>query len=584
MRLAIIAVVLAIGILLAANQVTAKEIARVITFPGHVTGFNIFSVDNTSWLSAALYVNDSDVDLLGIPVGGSINWYKVVPLSPGRYFSLTPVLLHGGKVYVLGMLWSAPEQIKQLRPRLFVGVLSLRELRGETSALSLGKGNKTLGIIPVGSQLVETSQGTHVLYLVADLVRKESAENTSSTKRFSPAGFMVLRIGLEKMKTKALTFPVENIVVGAQRVSDGIVYVAGINGTNILDMAQQLRNTSLAIGAIHGNTLNLHYYSVPGCDIPVSMTISDNILYLGCVKPDTFSLGLMAINLTDWRPLWAVMYNVTTVSLKNVVIGRYIYALVMNGLLIVDRETGKPVKALVTTIAREERAAGVANIVDIGRLGNEYYAEMRSIVGDTVVLVPLKLVVKAKCIQVEDIVFGETKIAPKPLKIQPLGTKTIQGQVVNINTSQGPSLLLVKYTNVLEKEAEIKYPVKCRPQGFPTLTTTITATTRIITLTATTTTTPTQTTIMSINMTRPVSKEHSATETGPIIHHSATSSVNPATSTPGNKTGASAISSTPVATSSAKAVNSHDWKRTTIAAALVALAVIGVVILLMRRK
>ena len=586
MRPAIIATVLAIGLLLAASQATAKEIAKAIVFPGSPVEFSVVNAGNSTLFDAAIFVGKGSVELLGVLSNGNITWYKVTSLSSSKFFSYAPVLLSDDKIYIFGAQGAALQRV-----RLLVGTLFLRELRGETTLIELRtSGNETLNIIPIGIQPVKAQQGSHVLYLVANLVKTRPIGNATYEKEYILNGIVFLVVGLEKLVVNATLFSIRDVAVLAQRAIGDTVYVAGISAPNVSQIPLPPRNLSLVIGILHGNTLSLHYYRASECIMPIAMDIQDNTLYLECTNPERFQLSLLAVNTRTWRIEWAMTYNVSAAFVGKVqppvVIGDKIYTPVMNGLLVVNGGTGRPLKALSVAATPTTRAPRVIG-VNIWRIGGEHYVALMNalmnVEGKTVTLIPLTLIEKAKCIQAGGIALGETKIAAKPLKLLPLGTKTIHGRRFGVNMSQGPSLILTKYANISEKDEAVTYPEKCRPQGFPTPTITITATTRTITLTAIATTTPSQTTTVSINMTRPVSKEQSTTETGPIIHHSATSSVNPV-STPGNKTGASAISSTPVATSSAKAVNSHDWKRTTVAAALIALAVIGAATLLMRRK
>ena len=582
MRLAIIAIALTIALLLAANQATGKEVAKAIVFPKPPLGFRIINSDNSTLFHATLFAGNGSIELLGVPGSSNITWYKVTPLSPSKFFSYTPILFAKDKVYVFGAIATTLEQIKQLRPTLLVGTLSLRELEGKTMLLELGIDNRTMGIIPVRSQVIRTSKGSHVLYLVADLVRSKPRGNNSSHEELGPAGFALLEIELERTRPSATIFPAHDIVVMAGYVKgDNKVYVAGIGSTTIPEMIQELKNITLVIGTLHNNVLSLHRYSVPGCDIPVTMIINNNVLYLVCMNAINSSIGLLAINPSTWHPLWARMYNISIISTESVLVGKHIYIPVMNGLLIVDSETGKPVKALVTAATPTEQVPPGLTAVRVERLGNKYYVVITSSGDETVTLLPLGLAEKAKCIKAGDIVLGEAKIIAKTIKPQLLGTETIQGRQVSVNTSPGPSLILTRYTNVSEKEIEISFPNKCKPQGNQALTITMSTTTRTVTMTTVITTITEKN-----NVTRQVTTKQPTIKTGPTTSYCDTSSVSSVrqSTTPKNKATVSATTSTLPQTSSTKAINHHGWRGVAAVAAIIVLAVVAVVALLVRRK
>ncbi len=583
MRPTIIVITLVIGLLLAASQATGKEVAKVIVFPGSPVEFGVVSTGNTSLLDATIFVGKGGMRLLGILSDDNVTWYKVAPLSPSKFSSYAPVLLSGDKIYVFGAQGTAFQRL-----RFLVGTLSLRELRGETTLIEPRTGgNETPHIIPIGIEPVKTPRGSHVLYLVANLVNTRSTGNATYEKEYVFKGVVFFRIGLEKLTIDATFFPARNVAILAQHVIDDEVYVAGISGSNISQISIPPRNLSLVIGALYGNTLSLHYYRVPECIMPIAMNIQDNMLYLECAKPEKFQLSLLAVNTKTWQIEWAMMYNVSGAFVGKIqppiVMGKKIYVPIMNGLLVVDGETGRPLKALSIASTPTSRAPRVVG-VNIWRIENNNYVSLMNVEGKAVILVSLRLVEKARCMQVGEIALGEVKIVSEPLKYSILGQKTIQGEQLSISTSPGPSLILVKYTNVSVKEAEIKYPENCKPQGFPAPTMTITKTTTTITLTAINTTTLTQTTITPTNTTKPLGTEQSVTKTGPTTPYGTTSPVKQSTTTPRNEASAPAAMSTSPVASSAKVVNHHSWKEAAVATSIIVLAVIVAVALLARRK
>ena len=580
MRLVIVAIALAMSLLLVAQQVTSREVARVIVFPGHPIEFSVVRADNASLLDAAVFTGNESIRLLGIPSGSHITWYRVALLSPSKFFSYAPILLSGDKVYVFGAQGTTFQRV-----RLLVGTLLLRELRGETTLIEPRiSSNETLYVIPIGLQPVRTPQGFHVLYLVANLVETRSAVNTSYEDKYSFTGIAFFRIGLEKLSVGATLFPLRGLAVLAQRVSGGTVYVAGISALNISRLVPPPMNITLVIGSLRGGELSLHYYRVQGCDMPIAMNVQDDTLYLECAKPESFRLGLLAVNTKTWRIEWAIMYNVSAMLVGKIqpplVMDKRIYVPIMNGLLVIDRETGEPLKALLiaaTSTHSEPRVVGV----NIWRIGNDHYVALINVEGKRVTLIPLKLVEKAKCIQVGSIALGETKIAPKQLKYLPLGTKTIQGKQLSVDMSRGPLLILAKYANVSEKEAVISYPENCKPQGSPLLTSTMTATTRTVTP-ATITTMYTST--IPMNTSKLTSTEQSVIRTGPTTPYSTTSSVEQSTSTPSSRSATPAITSTASTTSSTRTTKHRGCEGTALVIVITVLALIGAILLLMRRE
>ncbi len=583
MRPAIIAITLAIGLLLAAGQAAGKEVAKVIVFPGSPVEFGIVNADNASLLDVTILTGKGSVRLLSIISDNNITWYKVAPLSPSKFFSYVPVLLSGDKIYVFGAQGTTFQRLGFL-----VGTLSLRELRGETTLIEPRTGgNETLYIIPIGIEPVKTQHGFHVLYLVANLVNTRSTGNATYEKEYVFKGVVFFRIGLEKLTINATLFPIKDVAILAQHVVGNTVYVAGISASNTSLLTSPPRNLTLVIGALRGNTFSLHYYHVPSCDMPIAMDIQDNVLYLECAKPEEFQLSLLAVNTETWRIKWAMMYNVSVMFVGKVqppvVMGKKIYVPIMNGLLVVDSETGRPLEALSIASTPTSRAPRVVG-VNIWRIGGEHYVVLMNVVGRTITLVPLRLVEKAKCIQVGSIALGETKIVPKPIKPFPQGTESIQGKQLSINTSEGPSLVLVKYTNVSVKEVGITYPKKCKPQRFPAPTMTITKTTTTITLTAINTASTRASTTLA-NIMNSSSTGQSATKTGSTSSYGTTSLVEQSTTTPGTKAAVSATASTQAAmSSSTKAINHRGWKGAAVVAAIIVLAIVAVVALLVRRK
>ena len=583
MRIVIIAVALAIGLLLAAHQAIGQETARVIVLPGHPIEFSIVKAGNVSLLDAAVFTGNESMRLLGVPSDNYITWYRVVPLNPSKFFSYAPILLSDDKVYVFGAQGTTFHRI-----RLLVGTLFLRELRGETTLIEPRiSSNETLYIIPIGLQPISTPQGFHVLYLVANLVETRSARNTSYEDNYDFTGIAFFKIELEKLVVNATLFPLRGLAVLAQRVSGNTVYVAGVSASNISRLAPPPRNLTLVIGALRSDMLSLHHYRVQGCDMPIAMVVQDDTLYLECAKPESFQLGLLALNTKTWRIEWAMMYNAPAMLIGKVqppvVMGKRIYVPIMNGLLVVDRESGEPLKALSIAATPEHPAPRVVS-VNIWRIGGEYYVALTSVEGKKVTLIPLKLVEKAKCVQVGSIALGETKIASEPLKTLPLSTRIIHGERLSIITSRGPALALVRYTNVSEKEAGITYPESCEPQGFPALIATMTTTTRTVTLTLVTMATVTRTTTVPSNITGLTNTERPEIKTGSTTPYNITSPVEQNTSTSSNKSAASATTSTLATTSSTIAVDHRGWEGTTLVSIIVALAVIGVMLLLVRRK
>ncbi len=583
MRPTIIVITLVIGLLLAASQATGKEVAKVIVFPGNPVEFGVVNADNASLLDVTIFTGRGSARLLGVISNSNIAWYRVAPLSLGEFFSYAPVLLSGDKIYVFGAQGTAFQRL-----RFLVGTLSLRELRGETTLIEpRTSGNETLRIIPIGIEPVKTPRGSHVLYLVANLVNTRSTGNATYEKEYAFKGVVFFRIGLEKLTINATLFPIKDVAILAQRVIDDTVYVAGISGSNISRISIPPRNLSLVIGALRGDTLSLHYYRVPECIMPIAMNIQDNMLYLECAKPEKFQLSLLAVNTKTWQIEWAMMYNVSGAFVGKIqspiVMGKKIYVPIMNGLLVVDSETGRPLKALSIASTPTSRAPRVVG-VNIWRIESNNYVSLMNVEGKAVILVPLELVEKARCMQVGEIALGEVKIVSEPLKYSILGQKTIQGEQLSISTSPGPSLILVKYTNVSVKEAEIKYPENCKPPGFPAPTMTITKTTTTITLTAINTTS-TRSTTLPVNVTRPISTEQSAVRTSSTTLYSTTSSApQPQGMGTNSKLVAPATASTTDTTSSTKAINRHGWEGTVLIVSTVVLAVIGAMLLLILRK
>ena len=582
MRSAIIAITLAIGLLLAASQATSKEVAKVIVFPGNPVEFGVVNADNASLLDVTILTGKGSVRLLGVISDTNITWYRVAPLSPGEFFSYAPVLLSGDKIYVFGAQGTAFQRL-----RFLVGTLSLRELRGETTLIEpRTSGNETLHIIPIGVEPVKTPWGSHVLYLVANLVKTRSTGNTTYEKEYVFKGVVFFSIGLEKLTINATLFPIKDVAILAQHAIDDTVYVAGISGPNVSQISIPPRNLSLVIGTLRGDTLSLHYYRVPECIMPIAMNIQDNMLYLECAKPEKFQLGLLAVNTKTWQIEWAIMYNVSGAFVGKIqppiVMGKKIYVPIMNGLLVVDGKTGKPLKALSIASTPTSRAPRVVG-ANIWRIDSNNYVSLMNVESKTITLVPLRLVEKARCIQVGGIALGEVKIVSEPLKHSMLGKETIQGEQLTISTSPGPSLILVKYTNISVKEAEIKYSEKCRPQGFPTPTMTMTTTTTI-TLTVINATS-TRASITPANTMNPSSTKQSATKTGSTTPYGVTSSVEQSTTTSETKAAVSAAASTQATiSSSTRAASRHGWKGAAAVAAIIVLAVVAAVALLVRRK
>ncbi len=227
--------------------------------------------------------------------------------------------------------------------------VSLRTGQGTVETMAM-LGNESLKIVPVGASPGPSSQ-PYVFYAANILGR--SISSNSSSDVFVPEGLLVARIMLgEGPEADSLFFPARNVLFTAHLVVGGTVYVAGIHVEEVKEVTERLPgNTTIVIGAVHGDTMILHEYRVPGCSLPHDIYISNNTLYLSCMGGHDFNLVLLALDLATWKPLWGASYNASTMvfgakGTPLIEMNNRLYVPVTNCLAVIGPRTGKPLKAI----------------------------------------------------------------------------------------------------------------------------------------------------------------------------------------------------------------------------------------------
>ena len=458
-RVLVIACVL-LGTMVLGFLVASAERVVLVKLPGHPAAVSVYDGGGASAMLVSLFKPGSGEELVRVIGGDYWGWYKLVPGS-GFFRAYSLLLLRGDRLYIYGVEKTGSNE---LVPVLVTA--SLKTGRGVVETIVVA-GNKSLSIVSARVSVARDGGETRVVY-VATLVKRSPGANASG-EVFVPEGLLLAQIGLrERLRVSSFFFPVRNVLFTTQSVAGEAIYVAGIRIGEIEEVMESLPgNTAILIGVVHGDTMVLHEYSVPGCIMPSDILVANNTLYLRCVGSHGFNLVLLAVNLATWEPVWSASYNATALVLGArdtalTMTNDTLYVPIATGLIAINPETGKPIRAITLAKTPRRHELGLVSTVIARVLGKPYLIAM-NITGYAITLVPLRFLEGAQCIQAGDIVLGETKLAWTRLSSKQLGEEMVKGRPIPVALFKASSLIIEKYRNAVEEYPVITHPENCRP-------------------------------------------------------------------------------------------------------------------------
>ena len=458
-RVLVIAYVL-LGIMVLSFLVAHAEDVVLVKLSGHPAAVSVYDEGGASAMLVSLFKPGSGEELVRVVGGDYWGWYKLVPDS-GFFRAYSLLLLRGDKLYIYGVEKTGSNE---LVPVLVTA--SLKTGRGVVETIVVA-GNKSLNIVPARVSVAGDGEETRVVY-VATLVKRNLGANASG-EAFVPKGLLLAQIGLgERPMVNSFFFPVKNVLFTTQSVANEAIYVAGVCIEEVKEVMESLPgNTTILIGVVHGDTMVLHEYSVPGCIMPSDILVANNTLYLRCVGSHGFNLVLLAVNLATWEPVWSASYNATALVLGArdtalTMTNDTLYVPIATGLIAINPETGKPIRAITLAKTPTRHELGLVSTVIAHVLGKPYLIAI-NITGYAITLVPLRFLGSVQCIQAGDIVLGETKLAWTRLSSEPLGEEMVEGRPIPVALSRASSLIIEEYRNAVGEHPVITHPENCSP-------------------------------------------------------------------------------------------------------------------------
>jgi len=433
--------------------------AIIFRLPGHPVAASVYDQGNASAMLVSISKPGGE-ELVRVLGGRHQGWYRLV-LGNVSFSAYKALFLRGDELCIYGAYGVVRPWFYELMPVLVI--VSLEDGQGIVETMAI-LGNMSLRIVPIGMSPGPSRQ-PYVLY-AANILGKSTS---SSSDVLVPEGLLLARIRLgEKPGVSSFFFPARNTLFTAWLVAGKAVYVAGTRVGEVKEVAESLpSNTTILVGVVHGDAMILHEYRVPGCSLPYNIYDFNNTLYLSCTGGHDFSLVLLAIDPATWKPLWSASYNASTMvfgventSLTGV--NNRLYVPITNGLVVIDPETGKPLKAITLATISTRSGPGLVGITTAHILG-EPYVVVVNYDSNTITWIPLRLLENTKCIQAGDIALGETKLAWTRLKPLSLGVEKVRGRQLPLTLTKIAIISIEKYNNATEKHLEITRPRDCKP-------------------------------------------------------------------------------------------------------------------------